>query len=113
MAAAVLRDQFLRRERGQENIHFPCSANYEQVGNRLIYTLLYKVWDDYTCSTYIALHAIHTYKQGWRYCLGQRVRSCMMCVVNFILPLSQLQGVEWGWPGRREPDCEHYYSPAS
>ena len=24
----------------------------------------------------------------------------MMCVVNFVLPFSQLQGVEWGWPGR-------------
>ena len=22
----------------------------------------------------------------------------MMCVVNFVLPFSQLQGVEWGWP---------------
>ena len=30
----------------------------------------------------------------------------MVCVVNFVLPLSQLQGVEWGWPGRREPDDE-------
>ena len=28
----------------------------------------------------------------------------MMCVVNFVLPFSHLQGVEWGWPGRREPD---------
>ena len=35
----------------------------------------------------------------------------MMCVVNFVFALSQLQGVEWGWPGRREPDDEH--SPAS
>ena len=32
-------------------------------------------------------------------------------VVNFNLPFSQLQGVEWGWPGRRKPDEE--YSPAS
>ena len=29
----------------------------------------------------------------------------------YIFALSQLQGVEWGWPGRREPDDEH--SPAS
>ena len=35
----------------------------------------------------------------------------MVCVVNIVLPFSQLQGVEWGWPGRREPDDEH--SPAS
>ena len=40
-----------------------------------------------------------------------RVLSCMTCVVNFVFALSQLQGVEWGWPGRREPDDEH--SPAS
>ena len=31
----------------------------------------------------------------------------MTCVVNFVFALSQLQGVEWGWPGRREPDDEH------
>ena len=35
----------------------------------------------------------------------------MTCVVNFVFALSQLQCVEWGWPGRREPDDE--YSPAS
>ena len=35
----------------------------------------------------------------------------MMCVVNFVFALSQLQGVEWGWPGRQEPDDEQ--SPAS
>ena len=35
----------------------------------------------------------------------------MTCVVNFVFALSQLQGVEGGWPGRREPDDEH--SPAS
>ena len=60
-AEAVLRDQIRRRERGQGNIHFPCSADHEEVGNRLIYTLLlYKGWDDYTF-TYLALHDIHTY----------------------------------------------------
>ena len=31
----------------------------------------------------------------------------MTCVVNFVFVLSQLQSVEWGWPGRREPDDEH------
>ena len=31
----------------------------------------------------------------------------MTCVVNFVFALSQLQGVEWGWPGRRESDDEH------
>ena len=54
-AEAVLRDQILRGERGQGNIQFPCSADHEEVGNRLIYTLLYKGWDDYTY-----IHVVHT-----------------------------------------------------
>ena len=29
-AETVSRDQILRRERGQGNIHFPCSADHEQ-----------------------------------------------------------------------------------
>ena len=29
-AEPVSRDQILWRERGQENIHFPCSADHEQ-----------------------------------------------------------------------------------
>ena len=29
-AEPVSRDQFLRRERGQGNVHFPCSADHEQ-----------------------------------------------------------------------------------
>ena len=29
-AEPVFRGQILRRERGQGNIHFPCSANHEQ-----------------------------------------------------------------------------------
>ena len=43
-AESVSRDQILRRERGQGNIHFPCSAYHEQDWqnlNRLIHTLLY------------------------------------------------------------------------
>ena len=28
---------------------------------------------------------------AWRHCLGHRVLSCMMYVVNFLLPFSQLQ----------------------
>ena len=35
----------------------------------------------------------------------------MTYVVNFVFVRSQLQGVEWGWLGQREPDDEH--SPAS
>ena len=29
-AEPVSRDQILRRERGQGNVHFPCSADHEQ-----------------------------------------------------------------------------------
>ena len=29
-AETVTRDQILRRERGQRNIHFPCAADHEQ-----------------------------------------------------------------------------------
>ena len=54
-AEAVLRDQILRREQGQGNINFPCSAGHEEVDNRLIYTLLHKGWDDYTY-----MHVVHT-----------------------------------------------------
>ena len=42
-AEPVSRDQIIRRERGQGNIHCPCSADHEQdwYHARLIYTLLY------------------------------------------------------------------------
>ena len=62
-AEAVLRDQILRRDRGQGNNHFPCSADHEQViGNRLIRTLLlYKVWDDNTYMQYIHSFTCYTY----------------------------------------------------
>ena len=44
----VSRDQILRRLRGQENIHFLCSADHEsRIGNliRLIHTLLTICYD--------------------------------------------------------------------
>ena len=54
-AEHVSRDQILRRERGQENIHFPCSADHEQDWHS------YPV-DPYFC--YMCDHAyIHTYLQ--------------------------------------------------
>ena len=47
-AEPVSRDQILRRERGQGNIHFPCSAELttSRIGNltRLIHTLLYSMY---------------------------------------------------------------------
>ena len=50
-AEPVSRDQNFRHARGQENTHFPCSADHEQKGNltRLIHTLLYVL----TIHTYI------------------------------------------------------------
>ena len=44
----VSRDQILRRERGQGNVHFPCSAGHEQdwQPTRLIRTLA--ICDDHT-----------------------------------------------------------------
>ena len=56
-AESVTRDQILRRERGQGNFYFPCSADHEQIGNltRLIHTLAICV----TIHTYIHAY-IHT-----------------------------------------------------
>ena len=51
-AEAVSRDQILRRERGQGNIHFPCSADHE------------KDWQPYPVDLYDTLAicvTIHTY----------------------------------------------------
>ena len=42
-AEPVSRDQILRRERGQGNIHFPCSADHEQD------------WQPYSVDTYSAI----------------------------------------------------------
>ena len=44
----VSRDQNLRRERGQENIHFPCSADHEQD------------WQPYPVDPYSAVSDGHT-----------------------------------------------------
>ena len=53
-------------------------------------------------------HRANLYSQSVQQAIN---KPCMMCVVNFFFALSQLQRVEWEWPGRREPDDEH--SPAS
>ena len=53
-AEPVSRDQILRRERGQANIHFLCSADHEQDRQpftRLIHALLY-VMIIHTSTTY-------------------------------------------------------------
>ena len=63
IAEPVSRDQILRRERGQGNFYFPCSADHEQDWQpytRLIHTLAICV----TIHTYINIHILdtrHTY----------------------------------------------------
>ena len=47
-AEPVSRDRILRREHGQGNIHFPCSADHEQDWQ------LYPV-DPYSCYMYVTL----------------------------------------------------------
>ena len=48
-AEPVSRDQFLRRERGQGNIHFPCLVDHEQDWQP------YPV-DAYSCYMCVAIH---------------------------------------------------------
>ena len=50
IAEPGLRDQILRRERGQGNIHFPCSADHEQD------------WQSYPVDPYSCYMCDHTYK---------------------------------------------------
>ena len=48
-AETVSQDQILRHERGQGNIHFPCSADHEQ--DRQPYPV-----DPYSCYIYVTIH---------------------------------------------------------
>ena len=48
-AEPVSRDQILRRERGQGNFNFPCSATHDQD------------WQPYTVNPYSAVSDDHTY----------------------------------------------------
>ena len=59
----VSRDQILRREQGQENIHFSCSADHEQDWQnltRMIFTLA--IFDEMTIRTNTHTY-IHTYEK--------------------------------------------------
>ena len=49
MAEPFSQNQILRRERGQGNIHFPCSADHEQD------------WQPYPVDSYSAICDDHTY----------------------------------------------------
>ena len=48
-AESVSRDQIFRRERGQGNIHFPCSVDHEQD------------WQPYPADPYSCYMCYHTY----------------------------------------------------
>ena len=50
-AEPVSRDQILRRERGQGNIHFPCSPDHEQDWQPYPAILLLYVMTIHRCST--------------------------------------------------------------
>ena len=45
----ISQDQLLRRERGQGNIHFPCSAGHEQDWQPHLVDLHSAICDDHTC----------------------------------------------------------------
>ena len=47
-AEPVSRDQILRRERGQGNIHFPSSADHEQDFQPYLVVLYSVIYDDHT-----------------------------------------------------------------
>ena len=53
-AELVTRDQILRRQRGQGNIHFPCSADHEQD------------WQPYPVDPYSCYMRDHTYCSCYR-----------------------------------------------
>ena len=61
-AEPVSRDQILRHERGQGNIHFPCSADHEQD------------WQPYPVDPYSAMSDDHTYISYY-------------CIMTIIIPL--------------------------
>ena len=56
-AEPVSRDQILRRERGQGNIHFPCSTDHEQD------------WQPYPVDLYSAICGDDTYIHTYIYTL--------------------------------------------
>ena len=74
-AEPASRDQILRRERGQENVRFPCSANHEQdwqpypvhpysatvyVMAIHIYIYIYQVYIALSLSIYIYIYCRYT-----------------------------------------------------
>ena len=78
-AEAVSRDQVLRRERGQGNIHFPCSADHEQD------------WQPYPGDPYPLVMAIHTSnKESGGGAQGAQGSSKICTSRESVSPLSRL-----------------------
>ena len=83
-AEPVSRDQILRRERGQDNINFPCSADHEQD------------WQPYPvdhfpcymwCDDHIYIYNLQTFHNGKRYLYdtsGAGTTLVVVCTVNTI-----------------------------
>ena len=66
-AETVSRDQILRRERGQGNIHFPCSADHEQGWQPYPVDPSLGICDDHTnIHTYIQLSPLSRLIRGFR-----------------------------------------------
>ena len=74
-AEPVSRDQILRHARGQGNVHFPCSADYEQD------------WQPYPVDPYSAICDDHTYihKMARAGCYKRPKRKVETLCVAFLL----------------------------
>ena len=70
-AEPVSRDQILRHARGQENIHFPCSADHEQD------------WQPYPVDPYSAICDDHTYINTHSTYIHQGKREILKFLLHF------------------------------
>ena len=66
-AELVSRDQILRREQGQENTHFPCSADHEQD------------WQPYPVDPCFVICNGHTFLRMSRLCVGGGCCYTVLC----------------------------------
>ena len=72
-AEPVSRDQFLRRERGQGNFHFPCSADHKQD------------WQPYPIEPCSAMCDDHTYIHTYIH----RINYTYSLIVNLLLRVGE------------------------
>ena len=62
-AEPVSRDQILRRELGQGNIYFPCSADHEQDWQPFLVDPSFAICDDHTYRRVIPHTTIHFHEE--------------------------------------------------